>query len=341
MINRLVSIIVPVYNVENYLDRCMNSIVSQSYGSLEIIMVDDGSNDNSSRMCDEWGKRDKRIKVVHKSNQGLGEARNTGIECAHGDYVCFVDSDDYIDIEMVEQCISFATENDLDIVSYGFVKEQRHGKVIELVPKVSEVFFYDENVYTKFLPMLMVSGISGKHNNLQISLCASFIKSEVIKRTGWKCESERKLISEDMYSLLKLYVGIKSVGIIKKSFYHYCENSTSLTHTFRSDRFEKNKYWYVECKKLCDKIGYDADIKSYITDQFFSNIIALIKMSVGEKDIKEKDFIKEIVDDEVMREVIAIRKTFPDTKKRKIFLWAMDKKMYGLCIWIAKKAIRG
>ena len=84
-----ISLIIPVYNVEKYLDRCITSIVNQTYRNLEIILVDDGSPDNCPSMCDRWGEKDSRIKVVHKENAGLGMARNTGIECATGDYICF------------------------------------------------------------------------------------------------------------------------------------------------------------------------------------------------------------------------------------------------------------
>lgn len=97
---KLLSVIIPIYNVEMYLDRCMESIVNQSYKNLEIIMVDDGSPDNCSSKCDEWAKKDRRIRVIHKSNGGLSDARNKGIEIAKGDYLAFVDSDDFIDNKM-------------------------------------------------------------------------------------------------------------------------------------------------------------------------------------------------------------------------------------------------
>ena len=96
MKNELITIIVPVYKVEKYLDRCVQSIVDQTYTNLEIILVDDGSPDNCPKMCDEWAKKDKRIKVIHKQNGGLSDARNAGLEKAKGKYVGFVDSDDYV-----------------------------------------------------------------------------------------------------------------------------------------------------------------------------------------------------------------------------------------------------
>ena len=97
-----ISIIVPVYKVEKYLDRCVESLVRQTFDDIEIILVDDGSPDKSGKMCDEWEKKDERIRVIHKKNGGLSEARNYGIEAARGDYVAFIDSDDWIDDDMME-----------------------------------------------------------------------------------------------------------------------------------------------------------------------------------------------------------------------------------------------
>ncbi len=99
--NELISIIIPVFKVEKYLDRCLESVTAQSYTNLEIILVDDGSPDKCPEMCDLWAKKDSRIKVIHKENDGLANARNSGIEACTGDYVMFIDSDDYIESDMV------------------------------------------------------------------------------------------------------------------------------------------------------------------------------------------------------------------------------------------------
>ena len=115
MEEELISIIVPVYKVEKYLDKCINSIVSQTYKNLEVILVDDGSPDSCGKMCDEWTKKDTRIKVIHKENGGLSDARNFGLDCAKGKYIQFVDSDDYIEKDMIEFLYKNLKENNADI----------------------------------------------------------------------------------------------------------------------------------------------------------------------------------------------------------------------------------
>ena len=128
----LVSIIIPVYNVEKYLDRCIQSVFQQSYKKLEIILIDDGSPDSCPRLCDIYGKNDKRVKVLHKKNEGLGLARNSGLALATGKYVLFIDSDDYLSEKMVEKLVYQAELMNADIVYCGYFYETSNHKWIEV-----------------------------------------------------------------------------------------------------------------------------------------------------------------------------------------------------------------
>ena len=114
-----ISVIVPIYNSEKYLHRCINSIISQTYKNLEIILVDDGSTDNSGMICDQLATQDERIRVFHKKNGGLSSARNLGIEVASGDYIAFVDSDDWLADDIYEYCIDLAEKNNCDVIDYN------------------------------------------------------------------------------------------------------------------------------------------------------------------------------------------------------------------------------
>ena len=118
--NELISIIVPVYKVEPYLNKCVDSIINQTYKNIEIILVDDGSPDNCGKICDDYTKKDSRIKVIHKKNGGLSDARNYGIEASIGDYIMFVDSDDYISANMCEILLKTAKKYNADIINCNF-----------------------------------------------------------------------------------------------------------------------------------------------------------------------------------------------------------------------------
>ena len=127
----LISIIVPIYNVQQYLDRCIKSIVSQTYHNLEIILVDDGSSDHCPQMCERWAEEDKRIRVIHQKNQGLSAARNVALDICQGEYILFVDSDDWISSRLCEEILGKLVDTDADIVIFDFLKCFREsGKVL-------------------------------------------------------------------------------------------------------------------------------------------------------------------------------------------------------------------
>ena len=167
-----ISVIVPVYKVEAYLDECVNSIVNQTYKNLEIILVDDGSPDNCPKMCDEWSKKDSRIKVIHKKNGGLSDARNAGIDVSTGDYISFIDSDDYIEKNMYEIAITTMKEESAQIFIcgryylYGEKKEiqqQQNVKVImdnvEALDKMNTFCYYDVAAWDKVYKKSLFDGI--------------------------------------------------------------------------------------------------------------------------------------------------------------------------------------
>ena len=120
--NNLISVIIPVYNVEQYLSKCLDSVVNQTYKNLEVILVDDGSTDNSGKICDEFALKDNRIIVIHKSNGGLSSARNEGLKFAKGQYVGFVDSDDYIEIGMYEKLLEVSLKYGSDVVCSNYYR---------------------------------------------------------------------------------------------------------------------------------------------------------------------------------------------------------------------------
>lgn len=138
-----ISIIVPIYNKEKYLEKCIESIVGQTYKNIEIILVDDGSTDSSSAICEDWADKDERIKVIHKENGGMSSARNAGLDICNGDYVMFVDSDDWIDSDMAERLYSAAISNNCQIVSSGFYYEYNNGLTSLSDPKLIEIYGND------------------------------------------------------------------------------------------------------------------------------------------------------------------------------------------------------
>ena len=171
-----ISIIVPVYRAEKYLNRCVDSILSQTYTALEVILVDDGSPDQSGAMCDGYAKKDSRVKVIHQKNRGVAAARNRGLDMAAGDYITFVDSDDYIDPDMYLSMIRIIREYDCDVVMCDCIKEKGN-KSQPYIHDIRSGYYSREQLVKEYYPHLLVmETVEYQH---YISICLSiFRKSE-------------------------------------------------------------------------------------------------------------------------------------------------------------------
>lgn len=233
-----VSIIVPCYNVKNYLDRCLNSIVKQTLNDIEIILVDDKSSDSTPIMCDNWAKQDIRIKVCHKTvNEGLGLARNTGLENASGEYVAFIDSDDWIEDNMMEKLYEECKKENLDVIYTEFNVDEYPGFHIVLNPeKLYKGYKQIENLRLDIIGSepQYISGVK-----FHCSACKALYKKNIIDNFKLRFRSEREYISEDMVFNIDFLLKSSRVKTAPWQFYHYCLNNQSLSHTYRADRWEK------------------------------------------------------------------------------------------------------
>lgn len=224
----LLSIIVPVYKVEAYLDECVRSILGQTHTDLELILVDDGSPDRSGEMCDAWAARDSRVRVIHKPNGGVCSARNAGLDAARGEYIAFVDSDDWLDPGMYEAMLA----QNCDIILCDCLKE--HPGSRELYTHDIRPGFYDRNqLETEYFPHLLMM------ENVEYPATIS----------NWVLVFRRKLAdgiryltgvrySEDLLFGAQLMYRANSFFYLKgQAFYHYRMNPTSATHKFVPDKW--------------------------------------------------------------------------------------------------------
>ena len=340
----VVTVVLPVYNVEKYLNRCIKSVVNQSYKNLEIILVDDGSPDGCPKLCDRWAQKDSRIKVVHKKNAGLGYARNTGIDNATGEYICFFDSDDYIALDAIEKAVKLAKNSRADIVNFGFCYVDDGGMTGRcIIPQMPKSIYEGKDVQNIFLPELISPDIKkGFSSNLWMSAWTNVYSMEIILNNKWKFISEREIISEDIYSLLNLYKYVNKVAILSEALYFYCENGTSLTHTYRKDRFEKIKIFYDKCQLICEKMSYSDRVKKRLSYPYISNTIGALKMIV-ESDCKDKrEAFKNIILDDHLQNIVQIMNYERESLNRKILLICMKKKWTNIVyLLITLKCKRG
>ena len=323
----LVTVVLPIYNVEKYLDRCIKSVVNQTYPNLEIILVDDGSPDHCPEICESWAKRDSRIKVIHKQNAGLGMARNTGIENAAGEYICFFDSDDYIASDTIEKCCNLAEKEKADIVTFGFCKVYANGQTGACtVPNTDKQVYSGNEVQEIMLPdFIAPDPKTGKKTNLWMSAWASFYSMKLIRDAAWRFVSEREIISEDVYSLLHLYKDVVRVAVLPESLYFYCENATSLTHTYREDRHEKINRCHQACVQLCRELDYSPEVMDRLSYQYVSNVIGALKLIISANcsNKQKRQYISEIVADEYFQHVLHGMNIQKEPIFRKLLLMAM------------------
>lgn len=340
MSNKLVSIVISIYNVEKYLDRCIKSVVQQTYRNLEIILVDDGSTDGCAKRCDEWSEEDRRIKVIHKENAGLGMARNTGIENARGKYLYFFDGDDYVSPDTIEKTVICAEQNSADIVLFGFCYVNASGKIKNsVVPSTGKQLYEGVEIQSFILPDLIFPDLySLEKSNLWMSACMCLFSADLIRKNGWRFVSEREYISEDVYSLLVLYHEVNRVAVVNEAYYYYCENEKSLTHTYREDRFDKIKYCYKSCLELCERLEYEELVKERLTLQFFSNLIGAMK-SIIKADLKmvqKKHYLAEIIHDADLQKIICNTDLRKESVKRRILISAMKWNMCSIVYCLLK-----
>lgn len=324
---QLVTVVIPVYGVEKYLDRCVNSVVGQTYSDLEILLIDDGSPDRCPEMCEEWARKDSRIRVIHKENAGLGMARNTGIEQATGDYICFFDSDDHIHNDTIENALGLALAQNAQIVVFGSQDVDVDGKITAtFVPATGVTYFRGEAVREDFLPDL----IDPRHRDanypeLMLSACCCLFDMELIRRTRFRFVSERQNISEDSYSLIWLYRYVESVALLPEAKYYYCQNAASLTQSYRPDRYDRIRQFYLDTTAMAREQGYGGKILSRISGLFLSFTIAAMKQIVasGETDGEKRKAISDILQDTVLESCLADPQCRYRNRARRIMLWAM------------------
>lgn len=233
-----VSIIIPCFKVEKYLDRCLETVVNQTLKDIEIILVDDLSPDATPQKCDEWAKKDSRITVVHKiANEGLGFARNTGLEYAHGEYVAFLDSDDWFELDMMERLYCECKKENLDVIYSEFNVDEYPGYRVVLRPE--SIYVGKKQIEKLRLDIVGAEPSFTSGVKFQCSACKGLYRRSIIERFQIRFLSEREFISEDMLFNLDILFFADKVKTVPWQFYHYCLNGASLSHTYRADRWDK------------------------------------------------------------------------------------------------------
>ena len=263
--DKLISIIVPIYNVEKYLPKCIDSIINQTYKNIEILLINDGSTDNSGKICDEYALKDTRIRVSHNENGGVAVARNKGIKMSTGDYIAFVDSDDYISTEYCEKMLAAVLRNNADIAIcklHDFVE----GQDVQLEEKTysEEVYSVDQMIENNIILSGIFDCIGGK-------LVAAKLFANILFPEG--------RVYEDSSTLYKLYNASSKSVVLNQEYYFYLREREGSITAFAGSRYNLKKqkdnitFAYEKFDFLSSKYP---EKKELVSAGFIRNIITIL-----------------------------------------------------------------
>lgn len=335
--NYKISVVVPVYNVEPYLRRCVDSILAQTMEELEIILVDDGSTDGSDVICDEYGNRYEQIRVHHKANGGLTSAWKAGVNLASGEYVGFVDSDDWIDPDMYERMLELAIRENADVTVCGLVFDFEDPRI----PKREEISSFGKEVYDRkeleaLFPSLINDGcFFGR--TLQSARVTKLFRMELLRQNIKYCEDQVSL-GEDMQITFPVLLDTQKLCVVQNFYpYHYWINNKSITGKYDSDYMEKVKLLAERLQAISqEKKVYD--FSDQIRNDFLSMTVLTVKNEIyrnykaGRRTVTAN--VRDICEDPQVREALKNHTMERLSLSIKLYLWLMKNRNYNLCYWL-------
>lgn len=327
----LISVIIPAYNIEKYLERCIESILHQTYKDLQIIIIDDGSTDKTGEICNRYKEKDQRIIIIHKKNAGLGFARNSGLEIATGSYIVFIDGDDYVGPRHIEKMYEMVKRTGADTCIGGYTKVHSHHNTEHVNPCAGKCFF--DNPAKEILPRMCGADDRGK-DFLEMSVWRVLFSNSIIKKHNLRFVSERDLISEDIVFDFSYYPHSKGVCCGNMVDYYYCDNEGSLTTRYRADRFLSQVKLYGAIKEKAESIG----IRDLCIPRMNTTLISIARYSIklevkfskdnGEKESKQN--IRDICSNSLLEDVLSVYDDRRIKKSSRVVNYLIKNKMYFL-----------
>lgn len=339
---KLVSIVLPVYNAEQYLDKCLGSLVNQTYKNIEIILVDDKSPDQSGKICDEWAQKDSRIRVIHKEqNEGQSAARNSGLEIINGDYIAFFDSDDFVEETLVEKTMAKILEENAEIGWYGYNFYFGEDRTYPLYLSVPQEVYTGREIQEQLIPDVLEASRKGKVKGLGGPPVWLYILSvDFLKSTGLRFESEREWVFEDLLFNFYLFSKLTKAVIVPEHLYYYnLTNTKSVTaKKFPIEKFFKMKKLFLTLFEKRKEVGYPDEVDLRLEDLFVSlttmQVVKLVVNKAAYDDEEEfNDLLRTILSDDLFYQCLTTQSLNENFGKHmKDFLGLVVDKKFDECI---------
>lgn len=327
-----VSIIVPVYNVEKYIDRCMQSLLNQTLYDIEIILVDDGSPDNCPAMCNDYAEKDSRIKVIHKKNAGLGFARNSGIDIATGEYLAFLDSDDYVEVTMYEKLYEKALTDNLDACYCDIRNFDDHRILANTILLSKNDKFYNREDVDNLACHMLAAPISDPEDvEVPNTAWNGIYRKNLIEKYVMRFRSEREFVSEDVMFHADYLKYFNRIGWIREPLVcHYISNISSLTHSFSMTKCAAILGMAQTLLRVIpinySDVNYLPCLHGYLLNSFGNTIFNISKMDVAIKLRFQNisNFVQKFYD------VMNNKQFISPPGRRKIFFYCYNKKYISI-----------
>ena len=319
----LVSIIIPVYNTSSYLKKCVDSVLGQTYQSIEIILVDDGSTDDSYRLCKEIEAEYNSVYVIHKENGGLSSARLAGFEVCHGDYVQFVDSDDYIEPTMIEKLVTAIMNNQAELAICGYIEINAGVKTNHLLPFKNNVMEGKDDIVNNYIQPL--TGISENGINIPGFLCIRLHKRSLIQKHFFG--SENKYFAEDHVFDLLYSDYVERIAIVNEPLYNYVIHNASLTNKYRRRKTEMlNNLYLFYLDFLAERnISYDEERRfNFLNSLVYSSIDNAVLSGSYNNFLDELNVLKE----SKYIDYLANKKAININRGGRLACWLLNHGMY-------------
>lgn len=338
MSNPYFSVILPIYNVEKYLERCVESVLSQNFTDYEMILVDDGSSDFSPKICDEYEEKYNFIKVIHKKNGGLSSARNAGFEQATGKYILWFDSDDWVEKNTLSLIYNATKESEVDIIKFNYIRHIDDNEILGIsnaIPKKYE----EKKEIDELITLALCS--AGKYS---LSACMHAYRTQFLNDNSLKFISEREVGSEDFLFNIEALLSANSVVVLKDALYHYDLRIGSLTQRgYKKQLPEKYTYLFSLLKDYLKQKGmFDIYIDRlsyfYVWSLIYGTCIANEYKVTDEHSLKDgRKNVKRMFSDSEFIEAIRMSDKSVLTRKQLIQLYAMRFQVESLFYWLFVK----
>lgn len=333
-----VSVIVPVYNVENYLKRCVDSLIRQSLAGIEILLIDDGSTDRSGELCDELAGADLRISVYHKENEGQGIARNLGLQKATGTYVAFLDSDDYYDLDTCRDLFELMEHTQADLCCYGYQIETQERQVVR-IPHITDREYMGEAFQKEFVPHYF--GDQPEKDELRgFSSCMTIFRRSIVEEHNICFPSEREYLSEDTIFSLRFCEHARKAVTTSKIYYHYCQNPNSFSQAFHEERLKQTISFGKTLDEWAVRMKLEPETRVRRAMYLLVNLMAYLRQGIRYYEQtdprQELSFIKAVCQQTEVRKKLEVLKKAQLPGQQKLLLGMILRRRYRSVLWLVR-----